>query len=112
MLGEKKYSAEPPEVVLAAGLGPSEVASSCSGRGQAGLGADACTFWAPAVTSVTKAGKWTLLRLVRGRMSRWVRGSGLGEREAPPGKGGADPESGKHSLGWREGAGVQRESSA
>lgn len=95
---EEKYSAEPPEVVLTAGLGPSEVTSSCSGRGRAGpgragRGADACTSWAPAVTRVTEADKWTPLRLGRGRMFRWVRGSGPGEREAPPGKGGEDPES-------------------
>lgn len=69
---------------------------------------------------MTEAGKWTPLRLRKGRMPRWIKGSGRGEREAPPGKGGADREWNplegdkpiKCSLRWREGAGVQRKLSA
>jgi hypothetical protein len=114
---EEKYCAEPPEVVLAAGLGPSEVASSCSGRGRAGQGADACTSWAPAVTRVTEAGKWTPLRLGRGRIPA---GSGAQGREKGRHHLGREvrirsrilrKETEKRSLRWREGAGVQRESS-
>lgn len=61
-------------------VGPSVVASACSGRGQAERGADAGTCWAPAATFVTGPDKWTPLRLGKGQKFRWGRGSGLGKK--------------------------------